>query len=113
LSELMRFSPGEGTRHRVRVRGIVAFQQPGNALFLRSQGKGIRVLTRQATRLEIGDTVEVLGFAAMGDSAPMLEDAIFHRLGHEQSGDRLALNFNVAWEQFDGSVVSTDAKLLS
>ena len=57
--------------------------------------------------------MEVLGFAAMGDSAPMLEDAIFHRLGHEQSPEPLALNLNLAWEQFDGSVVTTDAKLLS
>lgn len=66
LSALLRFSPAEGTRHRVRVRGIVGYQQHGKALFLQSQGKGLRVLTEQSTPVEIGDLVEVLGFPAMG-----------------------------------------------
>ncbi|MGA9981555.1 MAG: sensor histidine kinase [Candidatus Sulfotelmatobacter sp.] len=113
LSALLRFSPAEGTRHRVRVRGIVGYQQPGNALFLQSQGKGLRVLTQQATPIEIGDLVDVLGFPAMGDSAPILEDALFHRLGHEKAPDPVKLNLGVPWEQFDGAVVTTAAKLLN
>jgi signal transduction histidine kinase len=113
LSALLRFSPAEGTRHRVRVRGIVGYQQQGNALFVQSQGKGLRVLTQQNTPLEIGDLVEVLGFPAMGDSAPILEDALFHRLGHETAPKPVKLNLDVPWEQFDGAVVTTAAKLLN
>jgi signal transduction histidine kinase len=113
LSELLRFAPTEGTRHRVRVRGVVGYQQKGNSLFIQSHGKGLRVLTQQSTPLEIGDLVDVLGFPVMGDAAPMLEDAVFHRLGHEKAPDPVALNLNVAWEQFDGVVVTTDAKLLN
>ena len=113
LSELLRFSPAEGTRHRVRVRGIVGYQQPGNALFLQSQGKGLRVLTQQGTPLEVGDLVDVLGFPAMGESAPILEDAVFHRLGHEKAPEPMKLNLNVPWEQFDGAVVTTEAKLIN
>jgi len=113
LSELLRFAPTEGTRHRVRVRGIVGYQQPGNSLFIQSHDKGLRVLTQQSTPLVIGDIVDVLGFPVMGDAAPMLEDAVFHRLGHEKAPDPVALNLNVAWEQFDGVVVTTDAKLLN
>jgi signal transduction histidine kinase len=113
LSALLRFSPAEGTRHRVRVRGVVGYQQQGNALFLQSQGKGLRVLTQQNTALEIGDLVDVLGFPAMGDSAPILEDALFHRLGHEKAPEAVKLNLDVPWEQFDGAVVTTAAKLLN
>ena len=112
LSALLRFSPAEGTRHRVRVRGIVGYQQ-GNALFLQSQGKGLRVLTQRGTPLEIGDLVEVLGFPAMGDSAPMLEDAVFHRLIHDAPPRPVKLNLEAPWEQFDGAVVTTNAKLLN
>ena len=112
LSALLRFSPAEGTRHRVRVRGIVGYQQ-GNALFLQSQGKGLRVLTQPGAALEIGDLVEVLGFPAMGDSAPMLEDAVFHRLIHDAPPRPVRLNLEAPWEQFDGAVVTTNAKLLS
>lgn len=113
LSELLRFAPAEGTRHRVRVRGVVGYQQPGNALFLQSQGKGLRVHTQQGTPLEIGDVVDVLGFPAMGDSAPILEDAVFHRIGHEKDPKPVELNLDVPWEQYDGAVVITDAKLLN
>ena len=113
LSELLRFAPAEGSRHRVRVRGVVGYQQEGNALFLQSQGKGLRVLTQQGTPLEIGDLVDVLGFPAMGESAPILEDAVFHRLGHEKAPEPVKLNLDVPWEQFDGAVVTTDAKLLN
>jgi signal transduction histidine kinase len=113
LSTLLRFSPGEGARHRVRVRGVVGYQQRGNALFLQSQGKGLRVLTNQDTPLEIGDLVDVLGFPAMGDSAPMLEDAVFHRLSHEKAPEPVELNISVPWEQFDGAVVTVEAKLLN
>ncbi len=113
LSALLRFSPAEGTRHRVRVRGIVGYQQQGKALFLQSQGKGLRVLTEQSTAVEIGDLVEVLGFPAMGDSAPMIEDAAFHRLRHGNIPEPLKLDLGAPWEQFDGAVVTTDAKLLN
>jgi len=113
VSALLRFSPGTGTRHRVRVRGVVAYQQPGNALFLQVQSKGLRVMTQQATPLAIGDLVDVLGFPGMGDSAPILEDAVFHRLGHQNAPDPVKLDLNALWEQFDNAVASTDAKLLS
>jgi signal transduction histidine kinase len=112
LSELLRFAPANGARHRVRIRGIVSYQQ-GNALFLQSQGKGLRVRTQPGAMLEIGDLVDVLAFAATGDSAPILEDAVVHRLGHEKSPKPLTLQLDAPWEQFDGTLVTIDAKLLN
>jgi signal transduction histidine kinase len=113
LSDLLRFSPGGGIRHRVRVRGVVEYQQLGHALFLQSQSKGLRVLTQQDTPLEIGDVVDVMGFPAMGDSAPVLEDAVFHRLSHRKAPEPVTLNLDRPWEEFDGAVVTTEAKLLN
>src|SRR3984885_2653422 len=113
LSDLLRFSPGKGVRHRVRVRGVVGYQQLGNALFLVSQGKGLRVLTQQSTPLEIGDLVDALGFPAMGDSGPMLEDAVYQLLGHEKAPEPVKLNLAPPWEQFDGAGVTTEAKVLN
>jgi signal transduction histidine kinase len=112
ISNLLRFSPGASSRHRVRVRGVVAYQQLGKALFLQEQGKGLRVLTPQSTPLQSGDVVDVLGFPAVGDSAPILEDAIFHRLGHGAAPEAVNLDLNAPWEEFDNSLVHTDAKLL-
>ena len=113
VSTLLRFAPGKGLRHRVRVRGVVGYQQAGSALFLQIQDKGLRVLTQQTTPVAIGDLVDALGFPAMGESAPILEDAVFHRLGHRAPPDAVKLDLALPWEQFDGAVVSTDAKMLN
>jgi len=109
---LLRFSPGKGPRQRVRVRGAVTYQERGSALFLQSQQKGLRVLTKQDTQLAPGDIVDVRGFPTVGESAPVLEDAIFHRIGHQVPPDPIVLDLNVPWERHDGALVTTDATLL-
>ena len=113
LSALLRFSPGGGSRRRVGVQAVVSYQQRGHALFLQGEGKGLRVLTQQDTPLQIGDVVDVIGFPAMGESAPILEDAIFHKLAHDKAPNPIQLNLNTPWEQYDGALVTTNAKLLN
>lgn len=113
VSDLLRFSPKEGMQHRVRLRGVVGYQQLGYALFVENQGKGLRALTQQDTPLEIGDLVDVIGFPAMGDSAPVLEDAVFHLLGHQGGPQPVTLDLARPWEEFDGALVTTQAKLLN
>src|SRR5215470_5041805 len=113
LSSLLRFSAGDTPRHRVRIRGVVEYQQPGNAIFLRGEGKGLRVLTQQTTPVAVGDVVDVLGFPTVGESAPILEDAVFHRVGSERAPKATVLNLEQPWEQFDGVLVTTDARLLN
>lgn len=111
-SSLMRFTPGGASQHRVRVRGVLSYQQPGRALFLQNNGMGLRVLTQQDTQLAVGDLVDVIGFPAVGDSAPILEDAVFHRVGSAPVADPLTLDLTIPWEQYDGALVTTDATLL-
>lgn len=113
LSALLRFSPGMEAHHRVRIRGVVEYQHPGSDLFLQIQGKGLHVLTSQATQLAAGDLVDVLGFPAMGGTTPVLENAVFHRLRHGTKPDPVRLDLEKSWEQFDSVLVTTDAKLLS
>ena len=113
VSALLRFSPGMETHHRVRVRGVVEYQHLGTDLFLQIQGKGLRVLTPQSTQLTVGDLVDVLGFPAMGGTSPILENAVFHRLGHGNEPAPVKIDFDKPWEQFDSVLVTTDAKLLS
>jgi len=112
ISQLLRFSPAGAMQHRVRVRGVVSYQEAGNALYLQSEGKGLRILTKQSTLLQIGDLVDVLGFPVTGESAPILDDGIFYRLGHAGMPAPVELNLDALWEQFDGALVTTRAKLL-
>jgi signal transduction histidine kinase len=48
----------------------------------------------------------------MGESAPLLEDAAFHRVDHTASPRPVKLNLDVPWEQYDGALITTDATLL-
>lgn len=112
FTALLRYSPDQGAGHRVRVRGTVVHQEPGNALFLQDRGRGLRVLAQQDTVLQIGDVVDVLGFPAMGESAPVLEDAVFHRVGPGPPPEPIKFDPSVPWERHDGALVTLDAKLL-
>src|ERR1035441_2994278 len=49
--------------------------------YLQDASGGLRVSTQQTNQLHIGDAVEVLGFPAVGDFAPGLEEAVFRRTG--------------------------------
>ena len=112
FSALLRFSPGVGSRQRVRVRGVVAYQERGSALFLQSGDKGLRVLTQQDTSLQVGDLVDVIGFPSTGESAPVLTDAVFHRVGRGAPPLPVKLELESPWEQYDGTLVRTEAILL-
>ena len=112
FSSLMRYSPGGGPQHRVRVQGTVTYQQPGHALFLQNGGQALRVLTQQDTQLAIGDLVDVAGFPAVGASAPVLEDAVFHRVSSGTTPEPVVLDLNLPWEQYDGALITTDATVL-
>ncbi len=110
--DLLRFSPQQNSGRRMRVRGVVSYQDPGNALFLLARDRGLRVLTQQDTALSPGDVVDVVGFPAIGESAPVLEDAIFTRVRRQRAPVAVAFNPALNWERYDGALVKLDAKLL-
>lgn len=112
FAALLTFSPGNGTRHRVRVRGTVEYQQPGQAVFLQNQGKGLRVRSQQEFPLAPGDVVDVLGFPAMGESAPVLEDSVFQFIRRGAPPSPLPLDLSVPWEKYDGMLITTEATVL-
>ena len=112
LSSLLTFTPGPGIQHRVRVRGIVGYQQPGKAVFLEGEGRGLRVITEQDTKLKIGDVIDVLGFPAMGESAPVLRDAVFYPTGRNVEPTPTPLDISLPWERYDGALIASRATLL-
>ena len=79
---------------------------------IQNHGQGLRVLTQHAAQLNIGDLVDVIGFPAVGSSAPVLEDAVFHRVGSASPPQPIKLDVTIPWEQFDGALVTADATLL-
>ncbi len=112
FDELMRYSPDQDVFRRVRVRGVLVYQQPGNSLFLETNGQGLRVLSQQQGLLEVGDVIEASGFPAVGESTPILEGALFRKVGHSSPSPPVSLALRGPLERFNGRLVSIDAKVL-
>ena len=114
-TELLRFSTTGEYRRRVRVRGVVALQQPGHALFLRDGDQGLMVLTRQAEPVQVGEQVEALGFPALGNFAPVLQDAVFRRIGRGAPAAPLRVTVADVLREgdYDTNLIEIDGNLLS
>jgi PAS domain S-box-containing protein len=108
---LLQFATGKDSK-RVRVRGSVMFWSPSE-LFLRDLEHPLLARIRQGARIAVSDIVEVVGFPALAEHGPILEDAIVRRLG---SGPPLAPVLTTPQEALDkalaGELVQVDARLL-
>jgi PAS domain S-box-containing protein len=116
IQSLFRFAPGAELNHRVRVDGVVTYQQPGSALYIsaRDGSAGLQVRTRQSDPLAPGDAVQVVGFPAMGDWTPVLEDATFRRAGRAAPPAPIAstAELEVGPDAHDARLVTLEAELL-
>lgn len=112
IGSLMRFSPDLSLGDQVGVRGVVTYQQRGKMLFIEDEGTGLQVQSQQNTSLQVGDVVEVLGFPKMGESKPVLGDAVYRRVAHQQPPPPVNLEISPPFERFDGALVSARATLL-
>ncbi len=81
IGDLLLFAPEASYGRRVKVTGTVVLQQPGRALFVQDDQHGLYVQTRQPGRLQPGDRVQLLGFPVKGDYTPMLQDAVWEKVG--------------------------------
>jgi PAS domain S-box-containing protein len=81
IEKLLQFTPQGPYGHRVKVIGTVIYRQGSDVLYIEDQTEGLYVETRQAGSLLPGERVEVLGFPAKGEYTPMLQDAVFRKVG--------------------------------
>jgi hypothetical protein len=65
----------------VKVDGVVTFQRAGELLIVQDGADGLYVQTSQMTTVQRGDRVEILGFPALVEHSPVLEDGVFRRIG--------------------------------
>lgn len=83
VSHLMRYAPDATQRPRVRVRGVVAFHRPGEALVLRDGSDALYARSESRDALEPGDVVECVGFPRMGAYRAELAHAVYRKVGTE------------------------------
>ena len=113
-NSLLRFSPGGSADQRVRVRGVVTFQRPGNAIFLRDGEQDLMALSHQKLRVSPGDVVEVVGFPSPGEYAPVLDDAVFHKLAQQAPPRPVRTTAEqLLTGELDNTLVEVEGKLLT
>ncbi len=111
-ASLWQFSPEIPQGHRVHLRGVVTFAQPGSLVWIRDESSGFRIQTSQQDNLLAGNEIDVLGFPGSSSSAPLLEDAVFRKISETTPPPPVALsNFSEAYDHQD-DLVTLAAKLI-
>jgi signal transduction histidine kinase len=63
----------------VHVKGVVTYQRKGHDLFLQDASGGLQVKSKLPVSVSPGDVVEAVGFPAVENYLPVLEDAVFRK----------------------------------
>jgi diguanylate cyclase (GGDEF)-like protein len=77
IAQLLWFSPGVVLRHRAHIRGRVTLHWPGRMLCIQESPYGLCMESPKLDQVEIGQLVDVVGFPAIIDFRPTLENATF------------------------------------
>jgi PAS domain S-box-containing protein len=77
---VQRLAPVDAFNQRVHVQGLVTLQRSGKSIFIRDAQEGLEIETRQTTPLNVGDRVDVVGYPAIGDFSPMIQDGVYRRI---------------------------------
>lgn len=75
LNSIARYRRHASLDPRIRVKGTVIFQRPGQDIFLHGQTGGLQVQSGETNFFAPGEVVEAIGFPAMERFLPVLEDA--------------------------------------
>lgn len=75
-AEIGRFNLGEGQQHRVHVKGVITYFEPGKLFYLQDKSGAVECRTRQEEGIKIGDFAEVVGFPEPARFTPALQHAL-------------------------------------
>jgi PAS domain S-box-containing protein len=81
IAAVATFNPDRFAGRRVKVQGVVTLRLTGQGFILQDASGGMRVLTRRSDEVHSGDLVDVIGFPAIGNFSPYLDEAVFRVLG--------------------------------
>ena len=112
INTLLQFTPKSEGGHRVRVQGVVTMRR-GSNLYVQDAGDSVYVLTVDSTPVEVGDLVDVLGFPNLGESSPVLQDAMFRKIGSSLPPPPSVMTASQGLNsEFDAEVVRIRARVL-
>jgi diguanylate cyclase (GGDEF)-like protein len=118
---VMQAGSQERTGHRVKIEGVVTYQDRGRSLYLQDGSDGILVSTTQDEMVPIGTRIEAVGFPALGEYSPVLKDASFRVVGGGDlvapvsihAADFLQYKDTFAYAPYDGQLVRLRGRVVS
>ena len=114
INTLLRFSTDSQAHNRVHVRGVVTHAGKGNYLFVQDSTRGLLVYAAEDHAFQVGDLIEVLGYAEASTIAPIMKDAIFRRTGRSRLAEPVHLKPHAVLNvDYEASVVQVQATLLN
>lgn len=113
VASLLQFNSEGYYGRRVLVRGVVT-EQKGSSLFIQDHGEGLYVKSQQSNQVAPGDIVKVLGFPVLGQYAPVLEDAVYERVGQGTLPAPVEVNTeDLLTEDYDRMLVRLRGRLMN
>lgn len=113
LGNLLRYQPKNGLRHRIRVRGTLTLLWPGRMICLQNGAAGLCAQTSQTDPLELGDTVDVVGFPTMGGFTPTLAASIYRQIAAGKPAAPTRVTAAEALSgKYDSQLVSIDGQFI-
>jgi signal transduction histidine kinase len=79
LNNIAQFRKDPPPGYQVHVTGVVTYQRRGESLFLEDETGGLEIKTKMTNAVARGDFVEAVGFPAVENFLPVLEDAVFRK----------------------------------
>ncbi len=113
IDSVLRFTVGGAAGHLVKLQGFVTLQRPGRFAFIKGDGGNIRADSNQPIQLSPGQHVEVVGFPAVGEYGPTLQEAKFRVIGSPAllSPERVTAQ-DLLTNTKDGELVQIETQLL-
>jgi signal transduction histidine kinase len=116
IASLAQFNSDGYYGNRVKVSGVVLLQKSDGTLYIQNQGCGLCVQVAQPANLAPGDQVMVLGYTALGQYVPILEDATVQLLSHGEPPLPIPTDWETLLnspEKFENVLVHLKASLIN
>lgn len=117
LVKAYRFNAHTGESRRIKVKGVVTATRGGSMFYVQEGSSGVRVHTRERPRPSPGDEVEVIGFPAVDETTPQIEESVVRLIGRGRevtpvtvdpaTQDLDSATFEAVLVQFEAETVGT------
>ena len=115
VNNVAQYRRGRRAEQRVRVRGVVTFQDDQGEIYLQDDSGGIRTeAAHPPTGLAPGDRVDAVGFLEYEGHLPLLRDAVFRRTGgaREPVTPKIVTFAEIARGQHHGELITLRGLIL-